>query len=384
MNKTLKIELEVLNTNKQSYLDNLFSTLDEISVDYLLFKKHQLNTKNYDKELVRAKYQEYRTKYNINSAIVQKHMMNIDDIVYAYIKTCKRKHKLMNFPTSINSFIILRNDLFSIKNTDNKFSQLWLRFSKINFPLKNYNYAIEQLKLSTKLCDSKIIRQNNKYILCLTIEIKEKEHLNFNELGIDIGIVNPITVNTGKFICNGKQYNHKRRESFKKRKLQQKHQDKVADKTSSKQSNYTRNYNHKISKMLINYCISNSIGSIYLEKLNIAVKKYGRKLPFAYGQLLDFIKYKAAINGISIVEVNPHYTSQKCSFCGYIHKENRNNQIFKCLSCGNVLHADVNAARNIYNFSVIDERRDYRSQNCTNLETLTTSTTEVLPLQCGK
>ncbi len=34
-------------------------------------------------------------------------------------------------------------------------------------------------------------------------------------------------------------------------------------------------------------------------------------------------------------EVNPAYTSQTCWCCGY----------FKCLWCGNTMHADVNAAR---------------------------------------
>jgi putative transposase len=52
--------------------------------------------------------------------------------------------------------------------------------------------------------------------------------------------------------------------------------------------------------------------------------------------------------GITSEEVNPAYTSQTCSCCGYVDKRNRPSQsTFKCLWCGSVLHADVNAARNI-------------------------------------
>jgi putative transposase len=53
--------------------------------------------------------------------------------------------------------------------------------------------------------------------------------------------------------------------------------------------------------------------------------------------------------GISIQEVNPAYTSQTCSnsACGYIDKRNRKQSHFKCLWCGNKIHADCNAARNI-------------------------------------
>ena len=47
-------------------------------------------------------------------------------------------------------------------------------------------------------------------------------------------------------------------------------------------------------------------------------------------------------------EVNPAYTSQTCSCCGYVDKKNRPSQsTFRCLWCGSTMHADVNAARNI-------------------------------------
>jgi putative transposase len=52
--------------------------------------------------------------------------------------------------------------------------------------------------------------------------------------------------------------------------------------------------------------------------------------------------------GIITTVVNPAYTSQMCSSCGYVSKGNRKSQAsFKCLCCGHKLNADVNAARNI-------------------------------------
>ena len=48
-----------------------------------------------------------------------------------------------------------------------------------------------------------------------------------------------------------------------------------------------------------------------------------------------------------VVEVNPAYTSQECSSCGFVFWKNRNGSVFHCLACGLKLHADVNAARNI-------------------------------------
>jgi putative transposase len=52
--------------------------------------------------------------------------------------------------------------------------------------------------------------------------------------------------------------------------------------------------------------------------------------------------------GVEATEVNPAYTSQTCSVCGYVDKKNRRTQSrFACLWCGHQQHADLNAARNI-------------------------------------
>ena len=70
---------------------------------------------------------------------------------------------------------------------------------------------------------------------------------------------------------------------------------------------------------------------------------------WSFFQLEEFIKYKAEAKGISIIKVNPAYTSQQCSRCGGIDKQNRKSSNFKCTneSCNFQLHADLNAARNI-------------------------------------
>jgi len=60
-------------------------------------------------------------------------------------------------------------------------------------------------------------------------------------------------------------------------------------------------------------------------------------------QLETYLGYKT-----EIVRVNPTYTSQKCSVCGHVSKENRKSQtVFKCVACGHAENADLNAARNI-------------------------------------
>ena len=63
---------------------------------------------------------------------------------------------------------------------------------------------------------------------------------------------------------------------------------------------------------------------------------------------MEYIReYKAKEKGILVKYVDPRYTSQKCSRCGFTDKENRNQHQFKCKHCGFKYDADLNAAINI-------------------------------------
>ncbi len=66
---------------------------------------------------------------------------------------------------------------------------------------------------------------------------------------------------------------------------------------------------------------------------------------WSFQQLQQFIEYKARLQGVEVVYIDPHATSKKCSHCGHIG--NRHSKQFECPHCGHVDHADVNAAFNI-------------------------------------
>ena len=60
------------------------------------------------------------------------------------------------------------------------------------------------------------------------------------------------------------------------------------------------------------------------------------------------LEYKQHWRGGKVIAVQPQYTSQRCSRCGYISPNNRKTQSqFSCASCGHEANADLNAARNI-------------------------------------
>lgn len=66
----------------------------------------------------------------------------------------------------------------------------------------------------------------------------------------------------------------------------------------------------------------------------------------ALGELRRQLGYKTGWYGSHLVAVNPAYTSQTCSECGHVARENRKTQaVFSCVACGHTSNADVNAAR---------------------------------------
>jgi IS605 OrfB family transposase len=68
---------------------------------------------------------------------------------------------------------------------------------------------------------------------------------------------------------------------------------------------------------------------------------------WAFHQLQTYIEYKAKEAGLRVLYVDPAYTSQGCSRCGYTARSNRYGKHFRCGACGLRLHADLNGARNI-------------------------------------
>jgi putative transposase len=71
-------------------------------------------------------------------------------------------------------------------------------------------------------------------------------------------------------------------------------------------------------------------------------------LAACWGTLAERLEQKAAASGVTVLYVDPCFTSQQCHVCGHIASENRESQaVFVCVECGHEDHADANAARNI-------------------------------------
>jgi len=127
-------------------------------------------------------------------------------------------------------------------------------------------------------------------------------------------------------------------------------------KLAHKVSRFRLNCDHVVSRRLVQSGIPGTL--IVIENLqeirsNTKQRKRSKQQKramhqWSFNRLRDLLIYKADAHGCRVVEVDPSYTSQRCSRCGYIHRSNRRSQSrFKCRNCGFELNADLNGSRNI-------------------------------------
>ena len=116
-------------------------------------------------------------------------------------------------------------------------------------------------------------------------------------------------------------------------------------------SNYRDTINNKYSRELVDYAVKNQYSIIQMEDLTgiKADTGYPRKLRhWTYYDLQMKVEQKCKEAGIKFKKIDPRYTSQRCSRCGNIDKNNRPDQTtFCCTECGFEANADYNASQNI-------------------------------------
>jgi len=86
------------------------------------------------------------------------------------------------------------------------------------------------------------------------------------------------------------------------------------------------------------------------KRMNRLVQNFGKRY------VKEKLQRLKELYGIEVVEVNPAYTSQECSSCGYVDERNRRNtRKFECKACGRKINAQVNASRNFLQRSSLKE-----------------------------
>jgi len=220
-----------------------------------------------------------------------------------------------------------------------------------------------------KAAVSQIIRAKNKWFVNLAYSF-EKESANLdpeNIMGIDMGMVYPVYIafnnSLHRYKIDGGEIERFRRQVERRRNQLlgqgkycgdgrkghgRKTRIRPIEVTSEKIANFRDSCNHRYSRFVVDMAIKHRCGTIQMEDLSGINQRETFLKNWPYFDLQKKIEYKAKEKGIQVLYVSPSYTSQRCSECGYIHKDNRFTQAdFFCMACGFKALADYNAARNI-------------------------------------
>lgn len=333
------------------------------ALNYVSSKEFNLNSKITNPvELSKKYYSTIREKFGLPA----QHTCSIfRDIAAVYKASRTKKHKLKN-PICFKHlfFSVVRNRSFSF-DLNKLVVKITTNNGRKSFNIKLSDYHRRYINSATTYCDSTVSQdRKGRIYLNLTIDLPETEiNSKGNTMGIDMGLTKLATccVNNGKtLVINGGSIKDKRIKFLNLRKrLQHKgtlSAKRLLKKLSRRENRWMRNVNFCAIKAIINFAKENNVSHIGIEDLsNIrnSSKKLSKNLrrsinSWTFYQFKEILCYKAKMDGISIVQVDPRFTSQACSKCGYVAKENRKSQkCFKCLSCGYTHNADINAASNI-------------------------------------
>ena len=342
---------------------------------------------------------DYTLSGYINSRLKTGFDLNSGNLSTSLMQTCKTfnksKKEIINGERSINSYkadqpIDLHDKSIKLEYKNNEF---YVRLSLLNKAgMKKYNinsgfYFKMMVKDNStktilercidideyKIRASKLLYDKKKRLwklnLCYDFENHSVSNLDVDKiLGIDVGIHCPMVASVvgdyDRFTINGGEIEtfRKRIEARKRSVLKQtkfcgdgrighgrKKRTEPALKISDKIARFRDTANHKYSRALIEYAVRKGCGTIQMERLTGITADSNHFLKqWSYYDLQTKIENKANEAGIKIVYIEPEFTSQRCSKCGYIHKDNRPAQAkFRCQNCGFEANADYNASQNI-------------------------------------
>ena len=205
-----------------------------------------------------------------------------------------------------------------------------------------------------------LVKRDGEWYVYFTLEKPFKNYEPKTAIGIDLGERNVATVvalvddkpRKGTFFKGSKIKEVRHRHFNIRKKLQEKRRLDVFKRLRGKERRIVNHELHVISKEIVEYAKQFPSPVIVMEKLTGIRENFkkGKKLnrrfhSLPFRKLQKIVEYKAKIQGIKVVYVDPKNTSKTCHRCGYVtHVEGRE---YRCPKCGMVYNRDLNASINI-------------------------------------
>jgi putative transposase len=296
-------------------------------------------------------YREIREKFNLSSKFAVWIMGKVVE-AYKRDKTTKPNFRELG---------AIQYDQRNSKIGIDKVSIMTLQKGRIKLATRIGEY--QKSRFDRVKGQSDLIYRNGIFYLIVVVDAPEKsnEYDPVGVLGIDLGIEN-IAVESDRQVFESKKVEKSRKRYSELRKELQKVGTKSAKrklkKLSGKERRFKKDANHVISKAIVSKAkgTARAIGMEDLTNIrtssrttvNFKGSKRDRHSKWSFGELRNFVTYKAKNEGVRLKIVSSKNTSRQCPECEYIDQRNRKSRNdFECLQCGYKEMADYVAAKNI-------------------------------------
>ena len=343
MLQSLSVRLETTNEHKALLLETM--TQYNSAANYIADKAFALKLAN-KYELQKFFYRDIRERFTLSAQFA---IRVISKVVEAYKRDKSAK-------LSFRSLGAIQYDQrnLSWKGLDAASIMTVKGRMKLNTRIGDYQRArAGRLRGQADL----IYRRGIFYLVAVVDAPEHPQYEPVDTLGIDLGIENIATDSDGETFSGQKvekvrqRYNRHRRilQMIRTRSARRK-----MSKMSGREARFKRDSNHIISKAIVSKA-KGTTRAIAMEQLRyirsrVTVRRNqrDRHSKWSFGQLRQFVEYKAKKEGVPLYIVKPKNTSRECPRCHRIDVKNRpTRNEFKCIQCEYEAMADYVAAINI-------------------------------------
>ena len=332
-----------------------------------IFRTHDLKRASLNKAL----YRDLRAKFGLKSQMAQSVLKTVM-ASYKTILTNQKdwiqpSFKVPQIDLVWNRDYSLRQDTFSVNTLAGRVK------------LGYYSQGMEQYfnKDIYHFGTAKLVWKHGKFFLHIPVTLEVPEWVNkdvSNVVGVDRGINFVVATydDAGKStFVNGRPIKQKRAQYAATRKQLQKRQTPSSrrrlKRIGSRENRWMNDINHCVSKALVKnnpertLFVLEDLTGIRSATERVRTKDRYVSVSWAFYDLGQKLKYKAARARSKVIEVDPAYTSQRCPKCGHIEKSNRNKRLhrFRCKKCGYTSNDDRVGGMNLHYLG-----RTYLSTGC--------------------
>lgn len=354
----MKLTLQIKLLPDVNQASNLLATLRQANAACNRISQTAWDMKIFNSyRLHHAAYRTIRDTTRLSAQAVVRCIAKVAD-AYKISRTSKRRFKTLGGISYDSRILSYKADMVSI----------WTVAGRLKIPFVCHNPRY----LPYIKGEADLVYKKGKFFLFQTIEVPEDKVNDVEEfIGVDFGILDIATTSDGESFAS-ENLNRVRDKYFRTRRSVQAKRTRGAKKLLKRLAGRERRHaiiiNHTISKRIVSAAKESSRG-IAIENLKnihqrIKVRKSQRlrHSNWAFGQLRNFLEYKARLAGVPLVVIRPAYTSQTCHRCKHIG--HRNGKRFECPKCGMILDADINAAINISHLGASVNRPEKNQMYC--------------------